>query len=68
VARSGGGIVVPPRNVEAFLGAAESLLDDAERRAELSRHAREYAEKTFDIEAVAARFEEILERARLPKG
>jgi glycosyltransferase involved in cell wall biosynthesis len=68
VARSGGGIVVPPRNVEAFLGAAESLLDDAERRAELSRHAREYAEKTFDIEGVAARFEEILERARMPKG
>jgi colanic acid biosynthesis glycosyl transferase WcaI len=63
VERSGGGIVVPPGDLHAFLGAAEELLGDPQRREELSRHARAYAEVTFDIDVVTARFEEVFERA-----
>ena len=64
VKRSGGGIVVPPGDVSALLGAAEELLTNVERRQELSRHARAYAETAFDIDAVAVRFEEVLELTR----
>jgi colanic acid biosynthesis glycosyl transferase WcaI len=67
VERSGGGVVVPPRDVQALLRAAEALLEKKERRKELSRHARAYAETTFDIDAVAARFEEVLGRLGCPK-
>lgn len=65
VERSGGGIVVRPGDSHAFLRAADELLDDPERRAELSRRARAYAEAAFDPDAVAARFEAVVERARI---
>ena len=64
VERSGGGIVVPPGDVHAFLGAAQDLLEDPKRRRELSWQGRAYAETAFDPGVVAARFEEVLERAR----
>jgi colanic acid biosynthesis glycosyl transferase WcaI len=64
VERSGGGVVVPPRDAGALLGAAEELLVDPERRAELGRAARAYAEKTFDLPAITDRFERVLERAK----
>jgi glycosyltransferase involved in cell wall biosynthesis len=63
VERSGGGIVVPPGDVGALLGAAEELLENPERRQELSRRARAFAETAFDIDALVVRFEEVLERA-----
>jgi glycosyltransferase involved in cell wall biosynthesis len=62
VERSGGGLVVPPRDAAALLAAAEELLADGERRAELGRRGRAYAEATFDLEAVADRFERLLQR------
>jgi colanic acid biosynthesis glycosyl transferase WcaI len=64
VERSGGGIVVPPRDVDALLAAAAELLGDPQLRTELGEAARAYAEATFDLEAITDRFEEILERAR----
>jgi putative colanic acid biosynthesis glycosyltransferase WcaI len=64
VARSGGGIVVPPRDARALVAAAEELLADSERRAELGRAARSYAEATFDLDGITDRFEEVLERVR----
>jgi putative colanic acid biosynthesis glycosyltransferase WcaI len=64
VERSGGGVVVLPRDAGALLGAAEELLVDPERRAVLGRAARAYAEKTFDLGAITDRFERVLERAR----
>lgn len=64
VERSGGGVVVPPGDVHALLHAAEDLLGDEEQRRELSRHARVYAERAFDIDAVATSFEEVLEQAQ----
>ena len=64
VERSGGGIVVPPRDAQALVAAAEELSADPERRAELGRAARAYAERTFDLAAIADRFEQVLGRAK----
>jgi glycosyltransferase involved in cell wall biosynthesis len=63
VERSGGGVVVPPRDKRAFVAAAGELLADGDRRAELGRAARNYAEFAFDLEAISDRFERLLERA-----
>ena len=68
VERSGGGIVVRPGDAPAFLAAAERLREDGELRAELGGRARAYAQTAFDIDSVAARFEEVLERARSSKS
>ena len=62
VERSGGGVVVPPGDRGAFLAEAESLLADPERRAELGRRGRAYAEATFDLAAIGDRFERLLGR------
>jgi glycosyltransferase involved in cell wall biosynthesis len=64
VARSGGGIVVPPREPQALVAAAQALLADSGRRAELGRAARAYAETAFDLAAITDQFEEVLERVR----
>ena len=64
VERSGGGVVVPPADPDALIAAAAVLHADADLRAELGRAARAYAETTFDLDAIAGRFEEVLERVR----
>jgi glycosyltransferase involved in cell wall biosynthesis len=64
VKRSGGGIVVPPGDAHALVAAAESLLADSGRRAELGLAARAYAETTFEQAVITDRFEEVLERVR----
>jgi colanic acid biosynthesis glycosyl transferase WcaI len=64
VAQSGGGIVVPPRDSGVLVAAAEELLADPGRRAELGGAARSYAETTFDRARITDRFEEVLERSR----
>jgi colanic acid biosynthesis glycosyl transferase WcaI len=63
VERSGGGVVVRPGDTPAFLSAAESLLGDPSRRGELGRRARAYAERSFDVDDIAGRFEAIVEEA-----
>ena len=63
VQRSEGGVVVRPGDSDAFLAAAEGLLANQELRARFGTNARAYAEKRFEIESVATRFEEVLERA-----
>lgn len=60
IARSGGGIVVPPRDPRALVAAAEELLADSGWRAELGRAARSYAETAFDLGRIADRFELVL--------
>jgi colanic acid biosynthesis glycosyl transferase WcaI len=70
VERSGAGLVVPPASAPSLLAGAEELLADPERRGELGRRARAYAEATFDLGQIAARFERVLElgaRARSPR-
>lgn len=55
VSRSGAGLAVPPR-AEDFMDAAELLLGDAKKRMACGMRAREYAENTFDIDRITARF------------
>lgn len=60
VAEHEAGAVVPPRDETGFLAAATRLAEDAPYRAACARRGRAYAEKHFDIEAVADRFEALL--------
>jgi glycosyltransferase involved in cell wall biosynthesis len=63
VARAGAGLVAAPDDVAGFVEAARSLLDQPARRAASGAAARAYAERSFDIEAIAARFEAVLSAA-----
>jgi glycosyltransferase involved in cell wall biosynthesis len=60
VAEHEAGLVAPPDDVDAFLAAAADLVADGERRARYGKNARAYAERHFDIEAIADRFESVL--------
>ena len=63
VGRAGAGLVAAPDDVAGFLDAAAALLDDPARRARAGAAARAYAERSFDIAAIAARFDSVLEHA-----
>ena len=63
VERAGAGLVAAPGDVAGFVAAAQALLDDPARRAAAGASAREYAERTFDIQGIAQRFEAVLARA-----
>jgi glycosyltransferase involved in cell wall biosynthesis len=60
IERSGGGVAVLPKDSSALAAEADRLHRDLERRQELGRRARAYAEAAFDIEAITDRFEEVL--------
>lgn len=60
VAEHEAGLVAPPQDADTFLAAATSLASDAERREQLGRSARAYAERHFDIETITDRFESVL--------
>lgn len=60
IVRAGGGMVVEPSDTEAFVLAAKALKTDDGRRHELGRRARQYAETTFDRDAIAERFENVV--------
>jgi colanic acid biosynthesis glycosyl transferase WcaI len=62
VRRSGGGIVVDPRDARGFLAGGRRLLDDGSLRRELGERARRYAEMSFDIVRVGNQFEAIFEQ------
>jgi colanic acid biosynthesis glycosyl transferase WcaI len=61
VERSGGGLVVPPKDPEALIAASGALHADEGLRSELGRHARSYAEVSFDLARSADQFEQVLE-------
>lgn len=63
VERSGAGVVVPPSDPAALVAAAAELRGDESRRDELGRRGRAYAETAFGIDAIAARFEDVLDAA-----
>ncbi|MHB8642708.1 MAG: hypothetical protein ACYDA3_07480 [Gaiellaceae bacterium] len=69
--RLGSGIVVDPDDLDGFLGAAQALLGDPARRAELGRRARAYAERRFAIGGIADCFEDVLwpgaQELRIPR-
>jgi colanic acid biosynthesis glycosyl transferase WcaI len=63
VVRSGGGVVIDPDDPEAWTNAASKLAQDVNVREELGSRGRRYAERTFDIHAIADSFEGILSKA-----
>lgn len=60
---SGSGVSVSSENEESFIEAARKLYLDQPLRTTLGRNARKYAERTFDIQRVSARFTGIFENA-----
>ena len=60
---AGSGLVVDPTGTAAFVGAAEQLVGDGETREIMGKHARAYAERTFDIGTIGDRFERVLQDA-----
>jgi glycosyltransferase involved in cell wall biosynthesis len=63
ITRADAGLASPANDQAAFLAAAHRLRDDAALRARLGGAGRRFAETTFDIEAVADRFEAAFEAA-----
>jgi glycosyltransferase involved in cell wall biosynthesis len=63
IRREQSGLTTDPGAREAFVAAARALLDDPARTVEMGRRARAYAERAFDIERIADRFEQVLAAA-----
>lgn len=68
VERAGAGVVVDPGNRDRFIAAAEAFVGDADLRRSAGERARQYAERSFDIDAITDRFEDILARAARTNG
>ncbi len=62
IEKNDSGAVVSPADAAGFVAAAEKLLDDDRRRERCGRNARRYAEDTFDLDAIADRFETVIAR------
>ena len=60
------GLVAPPGDDAAFIAAAHTLHQDHARCQEFARNALAYAENTFDIARIAARFTRVFEAAGIP--
>jgi glycosyltransferase involved in cell wall biosynthesis len=63
VERAESGLIVPPGDAQALVDAARRLLGDLALRAELGQNAWRYAQRTFDIERIGDRFEQIVRSA-----
>lgn len=61
--RAAAGECVPAGHRDAFVAAAQCLRNAPERRVKLGEAARAYAEGSFDISAIADRFETLFESA-----
>lgn len=59
VSENKAGLVVPPLDETSFLSSADNLASNASLRSILGINARNYAEETFNIEAICDRFEKI---------
>jgi glycosyltransferase involved in cell wall biosynthesis len=69
ILRNDAGLIAPPDDAQAFLAAAGKLADDPALRTRLGKNALDYAARTFDIDAITARFAGLLERvAAQPRG
>lgn len=60
VASQGAGYVVAPNDVDAFVTQGLALAQNEQARTEMGRKGRAYAERTFEIESITDRFEEVL--------
>jgi colanic acid biosynthesis glycosyl transferase WcaI len=63
VESSGGGLLVEPDDAGGLVEGARRLLADDELRSRLGAAGRDYAERRFDIGAIADRFEQVLSSA-----
>jgi colanic acid biosynthesis glycosyl transferase WcaI len=63
IAREGAGLVAEPGDRAGFVAAAARLAADPAARAIMGKNALDYARETFDIGAIAARFEAIFRGA-----
>ena len=63
IQRNGAGLVVDPGDPAALVRAALRLASDAMLRVGYGRAGRAYAERAFDINAIAARFEDVFAQA-----
>ena len=59
VDREGAGLVVRPDDAAGFAEAVRTLVDNPAQRVEMGKRGRAYAEKTFDVQRIADRFEEV---------
>jgi glycosyltransferase involved in cell wall biosynthesis len=59
-----GGVLVPPRDVDALAGAIARLLRDGPLRDGLATHARAYAERMFDLRRTGAALATLLRATR----
>jgi glycosyltransferase involved in cell wall biosynthesis len=64
IRESGAGRVVPAGDAAAMGEAVLAYIDDDRLQKEAAAQARSYAERTFDIAAIAGRFERLFERLR----
>ncbi|HET6519278.1 MAG TPA: glycosyltransferase family 4 protein, partial [Geminicoccaceae bacterium] len=60
VVRARAGLVAEANDVEGFVAAAHRLFHSATLRRTLAQNARSYAQRTFDIDTIADKFERIL--------
>lgn len=58
------GIVGDPQNPEGVLERLQPIFKNEALRLQMGKNARDFAEKTFDIEEIAGRFENVFERVR----
>lgn len=68
VERSGGGVFVPPEDVEAMASAIAELADDRDRRARMGREGRAYVVREFDRDALATRYLDLLRECARPRA
>ncbi|PAP77813.1 glycosyltransferase family 4 protein [Rubrivirga marina] len=60
VMREEAGVVVPPGDADALADAVLALLDEDTRSGRMGAAGRAYAERAFDLDAIADRFEAVL--------
>jgi glycosyltransferase involved in cell wall biosynthesis len=57
---AGAGTVTAPDDIDGFVDAIGAFVDDPEAAEHAGRQARDFAERTFDIDAIADRFEQVV--------
>ena len=62
--RSQAGIAVEPDDTRGWIAAATRLVADPALREQMGHNGRSYAEHTFNIDRIAARFESVLAQAQ----
>ena len=60
IATEEAGLTVPPADESAYLAAAEEIFRDPDRAGRMAANARAYAERSFDVKRIAAKFNAII--------